>query len=60
MSRIVITVAGQGYKKGDTIEASAALVAALGANARAVTSAGGASPARDQAGESFAASNATG
>ena len=50
MSRIVITSPLLGYKKGDVVEASAALVAALGANARAVT-AGGASPSRDQLGE---------
>jgi hypothetical protein len=44
LSRIVITapvtVAGQPYRKGDVIEASAALVAAIGANARAVSSTG--------------------
>ncbi len=45
MSRIVITSPLLGYKKGDVVEASAALVAALGANARAVT-AGGASPSQ--------------
>jgi hypothetical protein len=52
MARIVITapvtVAGYAYRKGDVIEASAALVSAIGANARAVSSA----TMRDQLGES--------
>jgi hypothetical protein len=60
MSRIIITTAVGGFHKGECIEASAALVTALGSNARAVTlTANALSPTRDQAGEAFAASNAS-
>jgi hypothetical protein len=60
MSRIVIIVSGlDPLRKGDVIEASAALVTAPGSNARAIT-AGGITPTRDQLGEQSAASNSTG
>jgi hypothetical protein len=60
VSRIVITTAVGGYHKGEVVELTAAQVTALGSNARAVSgSAGQASPTRDQAGESFAATNAS-
>jgi hypothetical protein len=46
------------FRKGDTLEASATLVTALGANARAATtSAAGRSPTRDDTGEPYAVSN---
>jgi hypothetical protein len=62
MSRVVITspvtVSGQAYKRGDVVEASAALVTALGSNARAASSsAGGRSPSKDDTGEPFGVSN---
>lgn len=66
MSRVVITAActvsdlGQSktFRKGEVVEASAALVTALASNARAATSvAAGKSPTRDDAGEPFAVSN---
>jgi hypothetical protein len=65
LSRVVIIVActvndGQvkTFRRGDVVEASAALVAALGANARASTSAaGGRSPSRDDTGEPVGVSN---
>jgi hypothetical protein len=63
MARIVVVGGPSGpLRPGLTyaIEASAAVVAGLGANARAVTlTANALSPTRDQAGESFGASNAS-
>lgn len=65
MPRVVVTVSGTygGYtfRKGEVIEASAAVQAALGASARAVTGSPGAtaSPGHDQLGESAAASNSS-
>ncbi len=61
MPRVMIVAAGQGYKKLDCIELTAAQITALGSAARAVTgSAGGVSPTGDQLGEPVAASNSTG
>jgi len=62
MARVVITsavtVSGQVFRKGDVVEASAALVTALGANARACTAVvGRASPTLDDTGIPFAVSN---
>jgi hypothetical protein len=46
------------FARGHVLEASASLVAALGANARAVTSAaGGRTPSRDDTGEPVGVSN---
>lgn len=62
MSRVVIaapvTVGGQTFKRGDCIEASAALVTALGSSDRTLTlNPAAASPARDQLGESVVVAN---
>jgi hypothetical protein len=68
LSRVVttanctVTDLGQSktFTKGQVVEASAALVTALGSNARAATSvAGRASPSRDDTGENVAVSNSS-
>jgi len=68
VSRLVVTASctvsdgGQSktFRKGDVVEASAALVTALGANARAVAgpAATHSTPTRDDTGEPFSVSNA--
>jgi len=60
MSRIVITSPAAGYKKGDVIEASAALVAALGSAARRRLRVCWSFPEPRSIGEQACASNSTG
>ena len=59
MPRVMITAdnttSGNSYRRGDVIEASAALVTALGANARAVTGVAETSLTRHQRGRDLAA-----
>lgn len=66
MSRLVITAAcivtdagaSKAFRKGDVVEASAAVVTALGAKARSCTAAaGGRTPSRDDTGEPASVSN---
>jgi hypothetical protein len=66
LSRVVVTTAcvvtdggqSKAFRRGDVVEASAALVTLLGGNARAATSvAAGRSPSRDDSGEPYGVSN---
>ena len=63
MSRVIVTapvtVSGSTYKRGDVIEASAALVTALGANARALPAFAAAASRHDEMGEAVAVANSS-
>jgi hypothetical protein len=69
MARLVITTPcavtwggkTENYHRGDVLEAPAALVTLIGANARTITiNPNAVSPTRDQMGEAFGVSNSTG